>query len=47
MHLSYCRDKGPKSIYWAVGLVRGCLVVQGQINDNEDVRIKTPRASYD
>ena len=26
MHLSYCRDKGPKSIYWAVGLVRGHLV---------------------
>ena len=42
-----CRDKGPKSIYRAVGLVRGRLVLRGQINDNEDVRIRTPRASYD
>ena len=42
-----CRDKGPKSIYWGVGLVRGCLVVRGQINDSENVRIRAARASYD
>jgi len=36
------KDKGPKNIYWVVGLVRGRLVVRGQINDGEDVRIRTP-----
>ena len=41
-----CRDKGSKSIYWAVGLVWGRIVVRGQINDSEDVRIRTPQASY-
>ena len=45
MHVMNCRDKGPKSIYWVVGLIRGRLVVQEQINDSKDVRIKTPRAS--
>ena len=43
----YCRDKGAKSVYRAGGLVRGCLIVWGQINDSENVRIRAARASYD
>ena len=38
----YCRDKGPKNICWALGLVQEQFVVQGQINSNEDVRLRTP-----
>ena len=38
----YCRDKGPKNICWALGLVRGHFVVRRQINSNEDVRLRTP-----
>ena len=41
------RDKGPKNICWALGLVQGHFVVQGQINSNEYVRFRTPRASYE
>ena len=37
-----CRDKGPKNICWALGLVQEEFVVQGQINSNEDVRLRTP-----
>ena len=37
-----CRVEEPKNIYWALGLVRGRLLVQGQINSNEDVRLRTP-----
>ena len=43
----YCQDEGPKNICWALGLVGGCLVVRGQINSNEDVRLRGSRASYD
>ena len=35
-----CIDKGPKNICWALSLVRGRLVVQGQINSNEDMKLK-------
>ena len=38
----YCRDEGPKIICWALGLGRGCWVVRGQINSNEDVRLRAP-----
>ena len=38
----YCRDKGPKNICWALSLVQEQFVVQGQINSNEDVRLRTP-----
>ena len=34
--------EGPKNICWALGLVRGRFVVRGQINSNEDVRLRTP-----
>ena len=37
-----CRDEMPKSMYWAVGLVRGRLVVRGQLDDKEGVRIIVP-----
>ena len=47
MLINHCRDEGPKDIYWVVGFVRGRLIVRGQINDSEDVRIRTPRTSYD
>ena len=43
---SLCRVEGPKNICWALGLVWGRLVVRGQINSNEDVRLKTLWASY-
>ena len=33
------RDKGPKIIYWALGLGRGRWVVRGQLNSSEDVRL--------
>ena len=41
----YCRDKEPNNICWALGLVRGHFAVRGQINSNEYVRLRTPRAS--
>ena len=33
------RDKGPKIIYWALGLGRGHWVVRGQLNSSKDVRL--------
>ena len=34
-----CRDERPRNIYWAVGLVRGHLVVRGQVDVSEEVQI--------
>ena len=31
----YCRDEGPKSVYWAVGLVRGQVGFNGKVPINE------------
>ena len=38
----YGRDKVPKNICWALGLVRGYFAVREQINNNEYVRFRTP-----
>ena len=35
----YCRDEGPRKVYWAVGLVRGHLAVRGWLDLNKDVQI--------
>ena len=35
----YCRNDRPSSIYWVGGLVRGHLVVRGQINAIMEVSI--------
>ena len=40
--IKYVGIKGPKNICWALGLVQGQFAVQGQINNNEYVRLKTP-----
>lgn len=34
-------------MYWAVGLIQGRLVIQGQLDNREDVRMKMPRTNYD
>ena len=43
----YCRVDGSKNICWAFNLVRGRLVVLGQIDSNEDVKLRAPWASYE
>ena len=35
----YCRDEGPRKVYWAVSLVRGHLAVRGRLDLNKDVQI--------
>ena len=35
------------SVYWAVGLIRGRLVVRGQEDDREELQIEAPRTNYD
>ena len=34
----YCREDRPKNVYWAMGPIRGHLVVRGQGNINVEVR---------
>ena len=34
-------------MYWAVGLIQGRLVIQGQLDNREDVRMKMLRTNYD
>ena len=34
----YCREDRPKNVYWAMGPVRGHLVVRGQGNVDVEVR---------
>ena len=35
----YCRDEGPRNVYWVVGFVREHLVIQGWLDLNEDIQM--------
>ena len=43
----YCRDKGLRKVYWAVGLVRGHLAVRRWLDLNEDIQISKLWKDFD